>query len=357
MRLEEASSRIPELLAHATGLHVTAARSHASRDQRGSLRGQRWPDLVLRAEKYTFLVEFKHASTADAVGAGVHALERCCAEEDSLTIPLLVVPYMGEVGRRVTENAGVSWLDLSGNASIRAPGLNVRLLGQPNRFVRRGRPNTLFAPRGSRIVRYLLLHPHEHFSQQELWRATGVDRGYISRLVRRLAETGLVTREPGSGNREGDKIRVKDPDLLLDVWAETYRFEDHRIWSGSMASRSGEETLARVRETLADVDHAFTGLAAAWLYSSYATFRLVTAYVRHLPVALLKTAGVREQSAGANVWIAVPNDDGVFHGSNVVDGARCVSTVQTFLDLKAQPERAAEAAQELRGTSMPWSET
>ena len=252
----------------------------------------------------------------------------------------------------------MSWLDLSGNASIRAPRLNVRLLGQPNRFVRRGRPKNLFAPRGSRIVRHLLLHPDAHFSQQDLYRATGVDKGYVSRHVRGLARAGLVTREPGSGSREGQRIRVKDPDLLLDVWAEAYHFEDHRIWRGSMASRSGEETLARIRETLTRADYAFTGLAAAWLYSSYAAFRLVTAYVKHSSlVALMETAGVREQSAGANVWIVVPNDDGVFHGSNFVDGTRCVSTVQTFLDLKAHPERAAEAAQELRGTALPWSRT
>ena len=235
--------------------------------------------------------------------------------------------------------------------------LNVKLLGQPNRFLRRGRPKTLFAPRGSRIVRYLLLHPNEHFSQQELWRATGVDKGYISRHVRGLAQAGLVTREPGRSDREGMRIRVKDPDLLLDVRAETYRFEDHRIWRGSMASRSGEETLARLRETLGHVEHAFTGLAAAWLYSSYATFRLVTAYVKHSPVEWLETAGLREQRAGTNVWIVIPKDDGVFHGSNIVDGTQCVSSVQAFLDPKAQPERAAEAAKELRGTSLPWSVT
>lgn len=349
MKLEDISDLVLELLSRSTGLPVDSVDPQPP--------GHPRPDLRVRCGEYRFLVEFKHASTTDSVGAGVHQLELYRAENDDFTIPLLVVPYMGRVGRRMAANAGVSWLDLSGNASIRAPGLNVRLLGQPNRFVRRGRPKTLFAPRGSRIVRYLLLHPNEHFSQQELSRATGVDKGYISRHVRGLAQAGLVTREPGSGNREGNKIRVKDPDLLLDVWAETYRFEDHRIWRGSMASRSGEETLARVRETLANVDHAFTGLAAAWLYSSYATFRLVTAYVRNSSAALMETAGVREQRAGANVWIVVPNDDGVFHGSNVVDGTPCVSTVQTFLDLKAQPERAAEAAQELRGTSLPWSMT
>ena len=347
MKLDDMLDRVPEFLSRSTGLSADSVEPQ--------LPGNPGPDLRVRCGEYRFVVEVKHASTADAVGAGVHALERYRDADDHLMIPLLIVPYMGEVGRRIAEDAGVSWLDLSGNASIRAPRLNVRLIGQPNRFVRKGRPRTLFAPRGSRIVRHLLLHPDRHFSQQELWRATGVDKGYVSRHVRRLAQAGLVTREPASRSRDGLRIRAKDPDLLLDVWAETYRFEDHRIWRGSVASRSGEETLARIREALSRVDHAFTGLAAAWLYSSYATFRLVTAYVKHLPVELMETSGVREQRAGANVWIVMPKDDGVFHGSNVVDGTRCVSTVQTFLDLTGHPERATEAARELRSTSLPWS--
>ncbi|WP_423926853.1 MarR family transcriptional regulator [Candidatus Palauibacter sp.] len=352
MKFKEISSLIPELLSGAMGLPIDSVQAQPLGNPR--------PDLRVRLGEYSFVVEFKHAGTAEAVGAGVRTLAPYRTVADDLTIPLLVVPYMGDVGHRIAENAGLSWLDLSGNASIRAPGLTVRLLGRPNRFPRRGKPRTLFAPRGSRIVRHLLLHPNEHFSQKELWCATGVDKGYISRHVRSLAEAGLVTRERGSSDRKTDRIRVKDPDLLLDVWAEVYRFEDHRIWRGSMASRSGEETLTRVGETLTNlrVVHAFTGLVAAWLYSSYASFRLVTAYVKDsLPVASLETAGVREQSAGANVWIVVPNDDGVFHGSNVLDGTRCVSAVQTFLDLKAQPERAAEAAQELRRSALPWSIT
>ncbi|WP_425153812.1 MarR family transcriptional regulator [Candidatus Palauibacter sp.] len=353
MRFEEAYPLIPEVLSGVTGLHVDPVQVQAPGDDPRS-------DLQILAGKYRFLVEFKHASSADSVGAAARVLTGDRTGEAELTIPLLVVPHMGAVGRRIADAADLSWLDLSGNACIRAPGLHVRVLGRPNRFPRRGRPRTLFAPRGSRIVRRLLLSPDEHFSQRGLSRETGVDKGYTSRYVRSLSKAGLVTREtPPDGPRE-NRIRVNDPDLLLDAWAEAYRFDDHRIWRGLTASRSGEETLARVAEVLAGLngDYAFTGLAAAWLYSSYAAFRLVTAYVRDpAVVAVLETAGVREQSTGANVWIAIPNDDGVLHGAAIVRGMPCVSTLQTYLDLKAHPERAAEAAAELRRSALPWSMT
>jgi hypothetical protein len=51
---------------------------------------------------------------------------------------------------------------------------------------------------------------------------------------------------------------------------------------------------------------------------------------------------------GANVWIISPTDDSVFVGSRVVRGVPCASPLQAYLDLKAHPERAAEAAAQLR---------
>jgi hypothetical protein len=39
-----------------------------------------------------------------------------------------------------------------------------------------------------------------------------------------------------------------------------------------------------------------------------------------------------------------------------IDGVPCVHPLQAYLDLKAQPERAQEAAAELRGRHLNWSE-
>ena len=46
--------------------------------------------------------------------------------------------------------------------------------------------------------------------------------------------------------------------------------------------------------------------------------------------------------------LVVPNDEGVFHGAEIVDGIRCVHPVQAYVDLKDHPERAPEAASEIR---------
>jgi hypothetical protein len=68
----------------------------------------------------------------------------------------------------------------------------------------------------------------------------------------------------------------------------------------------------------------------------------------------LKEIEFSDEPKGANLWLALPDDEGVFQGSQTLDDVRCVSAVQTYLDLKAQPERAKDAAIELHRTLLTW---
>ena len=108
--------------------------------------------------------------------------------------------------------------------------------------------------------------------------------------------------------------------------------------------QSISETLARIGEP-----YAATALPAAWLWTRYAGFRLATVYLSSPPSeGLKKELGFREEARGANTWLVLPNDEGVFEGAEFVGGIRCVHPVQAYLDLKDHPERAMEAAEELR---------
>jgi len=75
----------------------------------------------------------------------------------------------------------------------------------------------------------------------------------------------------------------------------------------------------------------------------------VVFYVAQIPAAETRQAmGFHEEQRGENVWLVVPNDEGVFHGAAEREGVRCVHPVQAYLDLKDHPERSAEAAEQLR---------
>ena len=117
--------------------------------------------------------------------------------------------------------------------------------------------------------------------------------------------------------------------------------------------------LATVGATLnaKKLDYAATGLAGAWLMTKFAAFRLVTIFVPEEPSEnLLKAIGFRREERGANLWFTVPNDEAVFTGTSDVDGVQCVHPIQAYLDLNSQPERSAEAAQELRKRRLQWGQ-
>ena len=140
--------------------------------------------------------------------------------------------------------AGVSWFDFSGNAHNIAPGIRVIVDGRPNQVRTRGRPASAFAPKSSRVARYLLMHPGEAVIQRDIAQASGVSEGFVSRIVARLEEERYVIRE------ESGAPRVKNPHRLLDAWRDEYRFSKHTTIQGHVAARSGDELARLARDKL-----------------------------------------------------------------------------------------------------------
>jgi hypothetical protein len=308
-------------------------------------------DAIVKAGRFTFVVEWKGSSNAGTIAHAVDQIVRYARELNQKSIPLIAVPFMGQVGRELCTRAGVSWLDLSGNAMIIAPGLRIIVDGRPNRFIRRGRPSTAFAPKSSRIARWLLLHPDHSFTQREISRATELGEGFTSRIVAKLLADGLIVR-----NQDG-AVRPRDPDLLLDAWYEEYDFEKHNIIRGHLAVRSGDAVVRQVADALAgaSIQYAVTGLAASWILDRFTGFRIASVYLAaEPPRELLDVLSFREDERGANTWMVIPNDLGVFHGSSVHENVWCVHPVQAYLDLKGHPERSREAAKNLRAEHLNW---
>lgn len=310
-----------------------------------------YADRVLRAGPFVFVVEWKGSGGSAAVTAAIEQVRNHAKGIDGAVVPLVAVPFMGEVGRRRCADAEVAWMDLSGNARIFAPGLRVLIEGKPNRYKQRGRPSTVFAPKSSRIPRWLLMHATQPLSQREIARATDMDEGYTSRIVGRLEDDGLLIRD------DNGAIRPRDPDLLLDAWREAYDFSRHRLIRGHVAARAGDALLRQLADILnqGSVSYAATGLAAAWLFDHFVGFRLATLYLAEEPsTELLSALSFRGEARGANVWLVIPNDEGVFQGATKLEGILCVHPVQAYLDLGAHTERAKEAAQKLRAAHLRW---
>ena len=305
-------------------------------------------DLTVQAGELKFAVEYRASASAGPLAGAVQSLETCDRET---SIPLVAVPFMGKTGREICEKAGISWLDLSGNAKITAPSVRIWIEGRPNRYAKRGRPTNLFAPKSSRVARQLLLHWNDYQPQAELVRSTALDSGYISRIVRRLVDESLVEE------RDDGAIRPTNPSLLLEAWSSSYEFDRHRIVRGHVPARSGTDLTQNLSHAMTDngVDHAATGLSAAWLMTHFAAHRIVTFYVQSPPSpSTLEQLRFKEEERGSNTWIVIPNDAGVFQGGEKIEGIPCVSPVQVYLDLTDHPERAKEAADIVRERFLSW---
>ncbi|MBI5059930.1 hypothetical protein HZB60_09170 [candidate division KSB1 bacterium] len=304
--------------------------------------------LKLSAGDHRFTVNWASTGSSSEILRSIYFVK---ADPDHY-IPVIAVPFMGPTGRKLCQENGVNWIDLSGNAAIKAPGLLINISGNPNQFIARGRPSSVFAPKSSRVIRWLLLNPHRRVTKKQLVEATGVDPGHLGRILDRLVESSYLSRD------QVDEFAPQNHQLLLADWRTSYDFfKQNEVLRGHIPARTSEE-LVRKLATRFDVEQAqkfaFTGLAAAWQYTQWATFRLVSVYLKTMPNPdLLQVLLFREEPRGANVWLVVPKDEGVFMGSEIVAGIPCVSRIQAYLDLKDQPERSDEAAEELFRTIEP----
>jgi hypothetical protein len=308
---------------------------------------------VVQIRDETLIGEYERSGDISTISRATEQLKEGVRQRRA-DRPLIIVPFMGEKGAKRCREEEISWIDLSGNAHLETPSFLIHVEGKPNQFKQKGRPANLFAPKSSRISRFLLAHPNQRFRQKDIVNRTDVGRGWTSKVVRRLEEQGFVRRD------EEGRVEVTDPFLLLEAWHEKYDFSKHRILKGTVAAKDSldlTKRLARAFESTR-IDYAATGLAAAWLLTRFARFRIVTFYLSRQPEEDLKREiGLREDPKGANVWFVVPNDEGVFFESSTREDVRHVHPVQVYLDLKGHPERSEEAAGSIKKEYLNWEKS
>ncbi len=305
-------------------------------------------DFAVAWQGLELAVEMKRSSEGGAIRDAIERLELYRRGHPNV-VPVVATQFMGSVGKALCVERSMSWFDLSGNADIVAPGLRILIEGKPNQYKRPGRPSTVFAPKSSRITRWLLLNADTGGSQKQISEKTGLDKGYVSKVLKSLREQVLV-------RQKDDRFFPEDRNLLLRTWQAQYDFAKHHLIKGVVPARSGEEVARKVAASLPASEYAATGLAGAWFLDHFANFRLASFYLKDPPAKqLLERLSFNAVDKGANVWFVLPNDEGVFYGMQESDGVMCAHWLQVYLDLAAHPERSKEAAEHLRRTHQEWT--
>ena len=205
---------------------------------------------------------------------------------------------------------------------------------------------SLFAPKATRVLRVLLSRPSTKWKTQPLADEADVSLGQVANVKKRLLD-----REWIEASREG--IYLKEPEALLIEWAKNYDPNRNRprAYYSMKGSAEIESDIAEQCDR-AGLRYALTAFSGAARLAPAVRYQRVSAFVEAVD-DLASSLDLNEVESGANVSLLTPYDDGVFYGSQEIDGVRIASPVQRYLDLASIKGRGEEGGaavldQELR---------
>lgn len=311
----------------------------------------RGPDFVVEIEneRRKMLIEYKSQASRAGIHAANEQLKHWAIDEPDSTL-VYAAPFVSDELDEVLASAGLSYVDLSGNARLSLESGFILVRGRSNKFTNRGRPASPFTAASSRLSRIMLRDPAKWWRRSELTGESGLASGQVSKVVARLLDDQLLVERPDR------HVRPTDGRQLLDAWADEYtRASRGRTSQKVHISGNGMGLAHRIESELHSGDTslrwAFTGLPAAFARDSHTSFRLVSLYVDDVEAAVAQL-GARDEPRGANVELLLPDDAGVWIDTEHWDGLTIVSPVQIYLDLLTLPERADEAARHFRSTQL-----
>ena len=285
-------------------------------------------------------LKFKTQLTMEDISL-FHALKHILDERHYLLV--ILSDRITENTTRVLMEANLNFFVSDDYASLALPSFTYVYCMMKKPVVKRSEPteHTVFAGRGSRLCRILLSDHGKKWRQTELVQASGLNKGYVSILMKKMVDEQYVHQI----NRH---YSVVDFNRFLDDWTHVYHFQ--RFHAQQYYAIAGRDYLDCVNKTaeilnLNKQPFAFTGWTAAAMRSAYMEPPTVMAYVTELPPP---TSGLFPVQSNGNVFLAVPSDMGRLQQLQTVNDLPLVCDVQAYLDLLKMPGRAIDQAEHYR---------
>jgi hypothetical protein len=223
-------------------------------------------------------------------------------------------------------DAGVSYLDLTGNSRIRLdrPALWVLTEGAARdpSPLRRG-VRTLKGAKAARLVR-ALCDWKPPVRVRELARRAGLDAGYATRILRLLEEENVLER----GAR--GEIRVVRWRELLELWTRDYQVTTTNRPLSCLSPRGIGPLLEALRSS--PLRYALTGSVAVPSEAADVPAARALCFVDEVDLAI-RHLGLTPTEVGANVVLLKPFDPLVYERSRTKGELTCVALTQCLADL------------------------
>jgi hypothetical protein len=235
-----------------------------------------------------------------AVARQAHLLRRIAG-----SVPIMVMaPWLSDRSRTMLADAGVDYLDLTGNIRLTTDDPTIFIDRQSNAPGPR-RPQSTPSLRGvkaGRVAR-LLADVRPPYGVVELAKHAGVTPGYVSRLLEELEREDLIER-----TRQGGVSQVRWRELLEQRAMSYDVFTTNRIERFVCPNGPAHALEVAGDPVVNDVGMALTGSFAAERIVAVASPALLLIFARSRPDALIEHAQLLPAETGANVAVATPGD-------------------------------------------------
>ncbi|MGN2635627.1 hypothetical protein ACTD5D_05400 [Nocardia takedensis] len=255
---------------------------------------------------------------------------------------LVFARHLSTSTRQRLEEAGLSYVDATGNMMVRADEAAVFLSAvgaETDPWRSPGRPpGDLKGEPAAKVVR-ALLDFQGPWKPRDLAELAEVSTGSVYRVLHFLEREALITRQSKG-------VHSPNWNALLRRWSEDYQFlHTNKVtpWIAPRGLPAFLEQLGRSQIT----DYAVTGSIAAATWQPYAPPRSAMVFVDD-PGTAAKAWRLRPTDTGANVLLAVPAYPVLLARSGKgFQDIRIAAPTQVAVDLMTGPGRAPSEAEEL----------
>lgn len=293
--------------------------------------------LKINGFEKRLLVELTSLGTPKRIRSAVNQL-RVFLSDDSDSYGIVVAPFISNRSAQICKDAGLGYIDLSGNFWIAFESYFLSRENMPNQFPNETSLTTLYAPKTERVLRVLLTYPFRAWKTKELAEEAGISLGMITHIRRRLEEEEWVKKHSVGFSLSGHVA-------LLADWVKNYDFDSHeQIGFYTL------EPLSEIERKIHDIclnsgtDFAVTGFSAANRLAPMVKGQRSTIYLGQDLEDIGREVGLKVVESGANVSLIQPYDEGVFWNRATVQGVQVATPVQIYLDLRQMHGRGDEAA-------------
>ena len=263
---------------------------------------------------------------------------------------VILAPFLTAAAKRAVESAGWGWLDTSGSVHIESGDTYIHIERSAGRNATR--PGRLvIPPQGERIVRFLLDEYPKSGRISEVALQTRLDKGYTSRMLKRLRQAGLVSYARRTA------VEVTSPAELFEFWRTTPRRIVESSWFVERPSQI-RALAAEIQRKAGENGSALTGVFAAGLLTARMEPEAIECYVSDLRTAVHigQQLGGERVERGRNVTFLSHRDPGILTvGASRRRDYVVASISQIYRDaIDRARGREVELASELRRRYLKW---